>query len=167
MVYRRAETFRKMENREKNIEKRGINWSILFPLYFMFPIKMKRLGYMFLLFFITSCTSKTIYKKPENLIEKEKMIQIWTDIYIARGARTIKTKDLRKNINYLPLVFEKYDIDSARLSESNLYYTSKIDDYQKMFEEVQRRLVEQKDIYQPQSELDSINERSRAEMELE
>ncbi len=117
--------------------------------------------------FAVSCTSKTIYKKPDDLIEKDKMISIWTDIYIARGAKTVQTKDLRKNINYLPLVFEKYKIDSAQLSESNLYYTSKIDDYQKMFEEVKRRLIEQKEIYQPKNELDSITERARAEMEME
>lgn len=129
---------------------------------------MKKLIFLLLtMIFAVSCTSKTIYKKPDDLIEKDKMISIWTDIYIARGAKTVQTKDLRKNINYLPLVFEKYKIDSAQLSESNLYYTSKIDDYQKMFEEVKRRLIEQKEIYQPKNELDSITERARAEMEME
>ena len=117
--------------------------------------------------FIASCTSKTIYKKPDNLIEKDKMMDIWTDIYIARGARSVQTKELRKNINYLPLVFDKYKIDSAQFSKSNIYYTSKIDDYQKMFEEVNKRLVTQKDIYLPKAELDSISASSRAEMELE
>lgn len=90
------------------------------------------------------------------------MIDIWTDIYIARGARTVQTKNLRKNINYLPLVFEKYKIDSAQLSESNLYYTSKIDEYQKMFEEVQKRLETKKEIYQPKTEMDSIMDMERA-----
>lgn len=129
---------------------------------------MKKLVYLFLtLLFIVSCNSKTIYKKPDNLIEKEKMIKIWTDIYIARGSRSVQTKDLRKNINYLPLVFEKYKIDSAQLSESNLYYTSKIDDYQKMFEEVNKRLVAEKEIYQPNTDRDSIIENKRAQYEKE
>ncbi len=110
---------------------------------------------------MVSCTSKTIYKKPDKLIEKEKMIDIWTDIYIARGARLVHTKDLRKNINYLPLVFEKHKIDSTQFSESNFYYTSKIDEYQKMFEEVKKRLEAKKEIYQPKSEMDSIIEQSR------
>ena len=122
---------------------------------------------MLTLTFLVSCTSKTIYKKPDNLIEKERMIDIWTDIYIARGARSVKTKELRKNINYLPLVFKKYKIDSAQFSESNFYYTSKIDDYQKMFEEVNKRLEEKMKIYQPDTEIDSIIENSRAEYELE
>lgn len=80
------------------------------------------------------------------------MIDIWTDIYIARGAKTVQTKDLRNNINYLPLVFEKYNIDSAQLSESNRYYTSKIDDYQKMFEAVKKRLEDEKKKYLPKTD---------------
>lgn len=129
--------------------------------------KMKKVTYLILtIIFTVSCTSKTIYKKPDNLIEKDKMINIWTDIYIARGAKSVQTKNLKKNINYLPLVFEKYKIDSVQLSESNFYYTSKIDEYQKMFEEVNKRLVAEKEIYQPKTELDSISASARAEMEL-
>lgn len=125
---------------------------------------MKQLIYIFLIsLFAASCTSKTIYKKPDNLIGKEKMIDIWTDIYVARGARTVQTKDLRKNINYLPLVFEKYKIDSAQLSESNFYYTSKIDEYQKMFEEVKKRLEDRMEVYQPKSEMDSIMQMDKVE----
>jgi len=116
----------------------------------------KSVSIFLLLLIIFSCTSRTIYKKPDNLISEEKMIDIWTDIYIARGAKHIKTKDLRKNINYIPLVFKKHQIDSLQFSESNLYYTSTIDDYEKMFLEVEKRLKEQQEIYNPKSELDSI-----------
>ncbi|MDY7394661.1 DUF4296 domain-containing protein [Aureibaculum sp. 2210JD6-5] len=127
---------------------------------------MKQLIYILItITFAASCTSKTIYKKPDNLIEQDKMVDIWTDIYIARGARSVKTKDLRKNINYLPLVFEKHKIDSVQFSESNFYYTSKVDDYQKMFEEVKKRLETQKEIYQPKTELDSIIEQSMEDVE--
>ena len=123
---------------------------------------MKKSGSIFFLFIVLlSCTSRTIYKKPDRLINKEKMIEIWTDIYIARGAKHIKTKDLRKNINYIPLVFKKHQIDSLQFSESNLYYTSRIDDYEKIFLEVEKRLKEKKDIYNPKSELDSIIEKDK------
>lgn len=58
---------------------------------------MKLTIYIFFIFFtLASCTSRTIYKKPENLIGKEKMINIWTDLYIAIGAKSIKTKKLEK-----------------------------------------------------------------------
>ena len=129
---------------------------------------MKQLAFIMLAFlFMVSCTSKTIFEKPDDLIEKEEMINIWVDIFIARGAKSVKTIELRKGINYLPLVFEKYNIDSTQLSESNLYYTSKIDEYQKMFEQAKNRLKKQKEIYQPKSELDSISENSRAKIEPE
>ena len=40
----------------------------------------------------------------------------------------------------MSLVYEKYHIDSIRFAESNIYYTAKIDEYEEIFEEVQRRL---------------------------
>ena len=122
---------------------------------------MKRIFYIiFLLLFIGSCTSRTIYKKPENLIGKEQMIQIWTDIYIATAARSQKTIRLEKDKNYIPMVLKNHNIDSIQFSESNLYYTSRIDEYEKMFEEVQKRLKEIKEPYDPETKLDSILRRN-------
>ena len=122
---------------------------------------MKRIFYIiFLLLFIGSCTSRTIYKKPENLIGKEQMIQIWTDIYIATAARSQKTIRLEKDKNYIPMVLKNHNIDSIQFSDSNLYYTSRIDEYEKMFEEVQKRLKEIKEPYDPETKLDSILRRN-------
>lgn len=127
---------------------------------------MKSIFYIiFLLFFLGSCTSRTIYKKPENLIEKEQMIQIWTDIYIATAARSQKTISLEKDKNYMPMVLKNHNIDSVQFSESNLYYTSRIDEYEKMFEEVQKRLKDMKEIYDPETELDSILKRNREQID--
>ena len=123
---------------------------------------MKQVIYIFfILIALVSCTSRTIYKKPENLIGKEKMITIWTDLYIAMGAKSVKTKTLEKDNNYIPLVLEKYKIDSIQFSKSNIYYTSRIEEYEKMFEEVQKRLDDLKSIYDPETELDSIIRQSR------
>ncbi|MCF6279099.1 MAG: DUF4296 domain-containing protein [Flavobacteriaceae bacterium] len=118
---------------------------------------MKRRIYIFLMFtLVLSCTSRTIYKKPKNLIEKEKMITVWTDMYIAAGAKSVKTKTLKTKINYAPLVLDKYKIDSVQFSESNIYYTSRIDEYEKMFKEVQKRLESLKKVYEPEPKKDSI-----------
>ncbi len=118
---------------------------------------MKNIVYISLLLMLfLSCTSRTIYKKPKNLIAKEKMIAVWTDLYIATGARLVKTKTLRNKINYVPLVLESHNIDSLQFSESNIYYTSRIDEYEKMFEEVQNRLKELKKTYQPESKKDTL-----------
>ena len=126
---------------------------------------MKRTIYILFIFFtLASCTSRTIYKKPENLIGKEKMINIWTDLYIAIGAKSLKTKKLEKNKNYIPLVLEKYKIDSIQFSRSNIYYTSRIEEYEEMFEEVQKRLNDLKNIYDPETEIDSLIRLSKQEI---
>lgn len=128
---------------------------------------MKQIVYIFIIsLFVTSCTSRTIYKKPKNLIEKEKMINLWTDIYIAKGARTVKTKDLKKNINYIPFVLEKYKVDSTQFSESNIYYISRIDEYEKMFQEVENRLEKLKKKYQPTVSLNDSVLLEKAPVEL-
>lgn len=118
---------------------------------------MKQVIYIFLILFtLLSCTSRTIYKKPENLIAKEKMITIWTDLYLAMGAKSVQTITLEKEKNYIPIVLEKYKIDSVQFSKSNIYYTSRIEEYEKMFQEVQKRLNDLKNIYDPETKMDSI-----------
>lgn len=118
---------------------------------------MKQVIYIFLILFtLLSCTSRTIYKKPENLIPKEKMITIWTDLYMAMGAKSVQTTTLEKEKNYIPIVLEKYKIDSVQFSKSNIYYTSRIEEYEKMFQEVQKRLNDLKNIYDPETKMDSI-----------
>ncbi|MDP2067543.1 MAG: DUF4296 domain-containing protein [Lutibacter sp.] len=102
---------------------------------------MKKFSYLFFLsVFLMACTSNTIIKKPDNLIPKNQMEDLITDMLIAAGAENIKNIDLERNVNYFPLVFEKYGIDSTRFKESNYYYTSQIDDYEKILKKVNERL---------------------------
>ncbi len=113
---------------------------------------MKRCIYILVIFLsVISCTSRTIYKKPANLIPKDQMIELWTEIIIADNAKTVKNAKSQKKINYLPFVYQKYKIDSARFMESNIYYTSKIEEYEKMFESVELRLRKIKVSYDPLS----------------
>ncbi len=94
------------------------------------------------LFFMMSCTSNTILKEPDNLIPKEKMVDLLTDMYIANAAFSVKNKNLNRKIDYIPLVYEKHQIDSLRFHTSNLYYMSRIDDYELIYKEVEVRLKE-------------------------
>lgn len=98
---------------------------------------------------MVSCTSRTIYKKPDDLISKNQMINLWTDIYIAYGTRGIKNKKLEQKISYLPLVYNKYKIDSVRFMRSNIYYTSKVELYEEMFKSVEKNLKRLRDSYDP------------------
>ncbi|PKP13946.1 MAG: DUF4296 domain-containing protein [Bacteroidetes bacterium HGW-Bacteroidetes-3] len=115
---------------------------------------MKKFNYVILLsVFFMACTSNTIIKKPDHLISKNQMVDLLSDMLIASGAENIKNEDLERNVNYFPLVFEKYGIDSTRFKESNFYYTSRIDDYEEILKNVEERLKAQKKVLDKQIEL--------------
>jgi len=107
---------------------------------------------------ITACTSNTILEKPKNLIPKEQMVDLLTDMLLANGADNFKNINLQRNVNYFPLVFEKHQIDTTRFKESSYYYTSKIDEYDDIFEQVDQRLKALKEQYDIEIKLtDSID----------
>ena len=91
-------------------------------------------------FFLYNCTSNTIIRKPDHLIPKDQMVDLLTDMYLANGGTNIKNLQLKRNVNYFHLVYEKYHIDSTQFKESNFYYISKIDDYDDILKRVDDRL---------------------------
>lgn len=93
-----------------------------------------------ILLLLTNCTSNTIFKKPDNLIPKDTMVALITDMLIAEKAKDIRNLNLEKELNYTALLTQKYNIDSTRFKSSNLYYTSVIEEYEEMFVEVTQRL---------------------------
>ncbi len=104
---------------------------------------MQKYFYIIVLLVTTyGCTSNTILKKPKDLISKDEMVNLLTDLYIATAAKPLKNNQEIKNVNYTHLVFEKYGIDSARFRTSNYYYTSRIDEYEAIYKEVEARLTE-------------------------
>lgn len=118
---------------------------------------MKKLFYFFIALFLASCTSNTIYKKPENLILRDTMVALLTDMYLASSTKSIKNKKLKRDVNYFPLIYNKYNIDSTRFAESNVYYMSVIETYNEMLFEVKDNLVIQKEKYAKEIKvLDSI-----------
>ncbi len=91
------------------------------------------LGFVSLLL---ACTSNTIYEKPKDLIPKEKMVALLTDMFLANSAIISPNKSGKRNVKYTPLVYKKYHIDSAQFKRSNRYYTSNIKEYKAIYQEV-------------------------------
>lgn len=89
---------------------------------------------------LINCTSNTIIKKPDNLIPKNQMVDLLTDLLLASGAENVKNLQLKRNVNYYPLVFEKHHIDSIQFKESNHYYSTKVDEYDQIIKKVETRL---------------------------
>ena len=63
----------------------------------------------------------------------------------------IKNKNGLKANNYISVLYEKYQIDSTRFASSNLYYTSKISEYEKIFKEVKKRIEGQRILFEDDS----------------
>lgn len=108
---------------------------------------MNKLFYIFCLLVLASCTSNTIYKKPRNLIPKDTMVMLLTDMYVATSAKYVKNKFLQRDIDYTALVYEKYKIDSVRFEQSNFYYNSKIELYNEILKKVKKELELNKNVY--------------------
>ena len=73
------------------------------------------------------------------------MVLLLTDLYIAKSAFHEKNTNNERKINYVPLVYNKYLIDSTRFSSSNYYYTSKLEEYNLIFKEVKAKLALKKE----------------------
>ena len=102
---------------------------------------MKKLIFFLAIILLASCTSKTILEKPANLIPRDTMVLILTDLYIAKSASPEKNINNERKINYVPLVYNKYLIDSTRFINSNYYYTSKLEEYDLIFKDVKATIL--------------------------
>lgn len=123
--------------------------------------KMKNFYYLLTLFFLVSCTSNTILEKPKDLIPKDSMSILMEEMMIASSSKFIKNKFQENDVNYMALVYEKFKIDSVRFQNSNLYYMSKIDEYQKILETATNSLEAKKELFAKQkTRLDSIRKDS-------
>ncbi|WP_435414024.1 DUF4296 domain-containing protein [Polaribacter aestuariivivens] len=122
---------------------------------------MKKISTLFIVIFLVSCTSNTIFEKPKDLIPQDTMSLLLQEMVIAGSAKFIKNKNNEKNINYMPFVYEKFKIDSTRFMESNLYYMSKIDMYQDLLDSAKKSLEKRSEVFKRQKTvLDSIRKDS-------
>ena len=86
---------------------------------------MKKASVIIVIFCVfLSCTSNTIYEKPKDLIPKDSMVLLLKDLYVASAARNLKNIRLQKRFSYVPLIYKKYEIDSARFQRSNFFKKS-------------------------------------------
>ena len=90
--------------------------------------------------FAFACTKKVV-EKPDNLIGKEKMTDIFYDLAILEAIRSQKPIVLEENgVDQNTYIYRKYDIDSVQFAKSNQYYAADIVTYKQMYEEVAKRL---------------------------
>ena len=101
---------------------------------------MKKLLFLLVFLMVVSCAEKVV-EEPDNLIPKEKMVDILHDLAILNATKTtIGAKLDESGIDIMEFLYKKYQIDSTQFSESDLYYASLPLEYQTIYTEVETRL---------------------------
>ena len=105
---------------------------------------IKKFGYIVVsCLFIYGCNNNKIERpeRPENLIAKDEMVNILYDMTILTAAKGTQIRIMEKN-GVVPeqLIYKKYEIDSMQFVLSNEYYSYDIDTYEEIYEEVRRKL---------------------------
>ena len=121
---------------------------------------MKYLSILICATLFLGCQDIKEIEKPENLIAKEVMVNILTDVYISNASRSVNNKLLKEyNISLDSVIYNKYHIDSLQFVESNAYYSSSLETYKGIVTKVQEGLIIM------QKEKDSIYEKIKKEKE--
>jgi hypothetical protein len=108
---------------------------------------MKKISCSFIFIIFLSCTSNTIFEEPKDLIPRDTMSLLLQEMMIAASAKFINNKNGQKNINYMPFVYDRFEIDSTRFDISNYYYMSKIDIYQEILEQAKTNLESRNNVF--------------------
>ncbi|RKE98506.1 DUF4296 domain-containing protein [Ichthyenterobacterium magnum] len=120
------------------------------------------LGFLFL-----GCNKIDKPKKPENLISKDKMVDILFDTFVLNAAKGTQKQVLEKN-GILPksYIFEKYNIDSLQFALSNEYYAYNTEVYQSIINDLSSRIENEKKIYQTQKKIEEKKRDSLAQIKI-
>lgn len=113
---------------------------------------MRQILSCILIFLISmSCNNNKIKKpsKPDNLIGKRDMVNLFYDMAVLNAAKGSNKKVLENN-GVFPeaYIFEKYSIDSLQFAESNAYYSFNPELYKDIYNQVTLKLTAERAIHQ-------------------
>ena len=108
---------------------------------------MKRAFILTILVCLTSCSEKLL-EKPQNLIARDKMVEVLKDLAKVNAAKTTNAAILRdNNIDPMAYIFVKHGIDSIQFVESDKYYASLPIEYERIYREVESILEKEQAIF--------------------
>ena len=101
---------------------------------------------LFILLSVASCHEVKKPETPKNLISKDKMVKIIIDMSLLTASKGIDKNALEKNnVSVQSLIYDKYEIDSLMLVESNEYYAYNIEEYEALYKKVDDSLEQLKE----------------------
>lgn len=110
---------------------------------------MNKLKLIIILSLVLGCNNSLNQEPipPENLISKEKMIDIIYDMTLINVAKGVN-KSILENNGIIPeqYLFNKYSIDSILFAKSNEYYSYDLKTYQTIYDKVKIKLEKNKNI---------------------
>ena len=106
---------------------------------------MKKYISLFVLVALFLSCNKDLVEKPDNLIDKKVMEDVFYDMSLLEALKYQNPNSLYTNgINPKTYIFKKYKIDSLQFAKSNAYYASDYREYKKMFDGLNDRLKKEK-----------------------
>lgn len=97
-------------------------------------------------FLFSACADKLV-PKPEGLIPEDKMTEMLYDLALIQAAKNSGQELLRdEDMAVMEFIFEKYNADSTRFAESNLFYASQPLLYERIHERIEKRITDTKKI---------------------
>ena len=110
---------------------------------------MNKLKLIIILSLVLGCNNSLNQEPipPENLISKEKMIDIIYDMTLINVAKGVN-KSILENNGIIPeqYLFNKHSIDSILFAKSNEYYSYDLKTYQTIYDKVKIKLEKNKNI---------------------
>lgn len=102
----------------------------------------------FALLSLSSCYNVNKPNKPDNLISKEKMVNVLIDMAVMSSAKSVNKKIIEKN-GIIPdkFIYKKNNIDSITFAQSNAYYAFDIKKYEAIYKSVKDSLRVLRDKY--------------------
>ena len=110
---------------------------------------MVRISIILLIIIVIGCQSVQKAPEPSQIIDKERMVEMLTDIAVLKAAKGSYRRVLEEHdVNPEEFILKKYGIDSVTFAENNAWYASQLKEYEKIFNEVKDNLSASKEEYE-------------------
>ncbi|MDD3003420.1 DUF4296 domain-containing protein [Flavobacterium sp.] len=104
----------------------------------------KSILFLLMVILFANCESKII-QEPEKLISEDQMVAILYDLYVLNAVRNNSFSDSElQDITPAQYIYHKYKIDSLQFAQSDKYYATNVDEYEKLHERVTTKLKDNK-----------------------
>ncbi|MCX2718218.1 DUF4296 domain-containing protein [Lentiprolixibacter aurantiacus] len=102
---------------------------------------MKKFRYLVVFLILFGACNEKVIEKPEDLIAREKMVDILFDLALINAGKAIDPNVMEENqIEPMSYVYARHGIDSAQFVKSDLYYAAIPSEYEVIYTLLEERL---------------------------